>query len=155
MATCAFFGHSEYSYSSNEKKIENAILELIESGVCCFYSGYRGNFDTLCCEIVKKLKAEFPQIRLTMALSYHPNEEFWLPPCFDDSVYLLERKVPPQYAIVETNKLLVKKADVILSGVVFPFGGAYNAVTYAKKHGKDVREIAIEEEEDEKDRSKT
>ncbi len=145
MSSCAFFGHSEYTYLANEKKIENAILELIKSGVCCFYSGYRGNFDTICCEIVKKLRGEYPQISLTMVLSYHPDEEFRLPSCFDDSVYLLERKVPPQYAIVETNKLLVKKADIILSGVVFPFGGAYNAVTYAKKHGKDVREIDIED----------
>ena len=52
---------------------------------------------------------------------------FTLPEDFDDSVYLLERKVPKRLAIIETNKCLVDKADYIIAGVILHGGGtAFN-----------------------------
>ena len=60
---------------------------------------------------------------------------------FDDTLYLLERAVPPRYAIVETNKKIVEKADYVLSGVVHDWGGAATAVEYAIKRGKHVIDL--------------
>lgn len=140
MKICIFFGHRKTEYASAEKKIRSVCTDLIlKHDVAVFYNGFRGTFDDLCARVVRGLKKEFPRIRNILALSYPPKDP--LPNLFDESVYLLERYVPPRFAIAETNKLLVKKADFVVSDVTHPFGGAYNAVEYAKKQGKTVIEI--------------
>ena len=40
------------------------------------------------------------------------------------------------YAIIESNKCMVKKVDYIFSGIMHEWGGAWQAVNYAKKQGK-------------------
>ena len=139
MKSCAFFGHRDYDYEPMREQIGRLIADLIEKeGVTEFYSGFRGKFDVLCSGIVHELKVQYPQIGMTMVLSYHPKEDFVLPPFFDGSVFLLERPVPPEYAILETNKRLVERADFIFSGVIHPFGGAAKALEYAMKRQKKV-----------------
>lgn len=71
-----------------------------------------------------------------MVLSYYPASSFILPKYFDDSVYLLEKRIPPIRAIVETNKLLVERVDYIVSGIRRDYGGAYIAYRHAQKHKK-------------------
>ncbi|MBQ3019252.1 MAG: hypothetical protein IJD77_01520 [Clostridia bacterium] len=67
-------------------------------------------------------------------------EEYDLP-YFDDSVYVLEKKVLPRFAIIETNKALIDKVDFVVSGVYHSFGGALQAVEYAKRKGKSIVDI--------------
>ncbi len=119
------------------------ITDLIDNkGVTQFYSGFRGDFDVFCSNLVFGLKDLYPQIRNTMVLSYIPEEpkdrdySFKLPKCFDDSIYLLERKVPKRFAITETNKLVVDMVDFIVAGVLIHSGGAYSACEYALKRNK-------------------
>lgn len=76
-----------------------------------------------------------------MVLSYHPTKDFKLPACYDDSIYLLDRSVPHAYAILETNKRLVKITDIIVSGVTYDFGGAFKAVEYGRRKQKDIQNI--------------
>lgn len=138
MNSCSFFGHREsFRYNNCENKITNIIKDLIENhNVSQFYSGFRGKFETLCANIVCKSKNQYPHIINTLVLSYHPNKNFWLPSCFDNSVYLLEKKVPPKFAITYTNKRLVDISDFIVSGVDRNNGGAFAACQYAKRNNK-------------------
>ena len=69
-------------------------------------------------------------------LSYLPDKNFVLKDKYTDSVYLLERYVPPRYAILETNKLIVNKSDFIIVSTKNSFGGARTAREYAEKKGK-------------------
>lgn len=126
-------------------KLLRIIIDLIENkGVTRFYSGYRGDFDVYCSNLIQELKENYPQIKNTMVLSYIPESRgefdcvFTLPKCFDDSVYLLERKVPKRFAIIETNKCLVEAVDFIVAGVITHFGGAYSACEYAEKRKKPI-----------------
>ncbi len=138
MYSCAFFGHRTFDYGYIKGDVEACIVELIEKkGVTQFYCGGRGKFDRLCASIIKKLKEKYAFIRCTQVLSYIPKkkEEDSL---FDGSIYLLEQSIPPLYAIVETNKLLVDKVQYIISGVNYSFGGAYQAVEYANKRQKQI-----------------
>jgi hypothetical protein len=74
---------------------------------------------------------------MTLVLSYIPKEkEEYTSPYYDDSVYLLERRVPPPYAIIETNKAAVDKADFVVSGVKYSFGGAAQAVFVKNVNGE-------------------
>ncbi len=140
---CAFFGHRDVDYSGAEEEIREVVEELIERGVRRFINGDRGNFDRLCAKIVWEAKRASLQVTMTRAISYMPREHEKTPRFFDDPVYLLERRVPPRYAIAETNKLIVKMADVVVSGVIFPYGGAYEAVCYARRLGKEIIQIPV------------
>ena len=141
MSSCAIFGHSKYSYDGDREKIKAGISDLIKfNGVTEFFVGMRGNFDLLCVELLRKLKQEYSNIKVIRVWSYIPQENKGEEETFDGSVYLLERWVPPALAIVETNKCAVRKADYIFSGVAHSWGGAWTAVEYAKKMGKNVVE---------------
>lgn len=143
MKSCAFFGHRDMDYELQRERIREVLIALIEGeGVTQFYSGNRGNFDRTCSELVHELKALYPQIRITMVLSFRPTKDFKLPACYDDSVYLLERTVPHAYAILETNKKLVEMVDFIVSGVVYDFGGAYKAYNYARRKRKRIINVS-------------
>lgn len=123
------------------EKLLDILKDLIENkGVTQFYSGFRGDFDVFCSYLIYELKSSYPQLRNTMVLSYIPGakEDFWLPKCFDDSVYLLERSVPKRLAIIETNKCLVDTVDFVVAGVITTFGGAYMACEYAYKRKKPI-----------------
>ena len=61
-----------------------------------------------------------------------------MPDCFDDSIYLLEKRVPERLAIIETNKCLADKVDYIVAGVMTHGGGAYAALKYAHKRKKPI-----------------
>lgn len=138
MQSCAFFGHSEFDYNSYTEKLESIIKDLIlNKNVTHFYCGGRGDFDTICTRIMGRIRKEFPTIRYTLVYSYIPKASSLIEKQFDDSLYLLERNVPPKYAILETNKRIVDKVNFIVVGVCRHFGGAYKASVYAlnkKKH---------------------
>ena len=88
------------------------------------------------------LKKRFPRIKNTLVLSYIPAKDFSLPSVFDDSVYLLEKAVLPRFAITETNRLLVQKADFVVLGVQHKWGGAHQAIEYAKRQKKRILSVA-------------
>ena len=141
MKTCVFFGHGKEDYSPYIEELEEIIVNLIENeGVIQFYSGGRGKFDVICAEIVGNLRGKYSQIRNTLVLSYIPNnkQNFTLHERYDDSVYLLEKEVPPIFAISKTNEAMVEKADFIVAAVRYDWGGAQSAYCYAKRKKKQI-----------------
>lgn len=145
MKSCAFFGHRHLNVEQYREKLIQILIDLIENkGVTQFYSGFRGNFDYYCSALIYELKDRYPQIKNTMVLSYipevpdEPEYAFKLPKYFDDSIYLLEKRVPQRLAIIETNKCLVDKVDFIVAGVRTHYGGAYAALEYAYKRKKPI-----------------
>lgn len=147
--SCAFFGHRTMRAEQYKEKLLLIITDLIENkGVTQFYSGFRGDFDVYCSKLIYELKAHYPQIKSTMVLSYipqtppdKPEYTFKLPDYFDNSVYLLEKRVPQKFAIIETNKCLVDIVDYIVAGVALHGGGAYTAVEYAHKRKKPILSV--------------
>lgn len=145
MKSCTFFGHRKMNVLQYDEKLTNIVIDLIENkGVGQFYSGFRGDFDVYCSRLVHNMKKKYPHIKNTMILSYIPYSKagaeytFSLPDCFDDSIYILEKKVPPRLAIIETNKQLVDISDYIIAGLMFHGGGAYTACKYAYKRKKPI-----------------
>lgn len=142
LAICAFFGHRNFLYQKYENRISAYIMELItEKNVVQFYSGFRGDFDRLCAKLVYDIKFHYPHIVNTMVLSYHPKSDFMLPSYFDDSVYLLEKDIPPRFAITYTNRKIVDLSDYIISGALLKTGGAADACKYAISKKKVVLSI--------------
>ena len=145
MASCSFFGSSKGNFVGKKEFLRKIILDLINTkDVVQFYCGGRGAFDEICSSVVGEIRKDYPHIKNTQVLSYLPKEDFILNEKYTDSVYLLERYVPPRYAILETNKLIVQKSDFIIVSTKNSFGGARTAREYAEKKGKII--IDIDEE---------
>lgn len=142
MRSAAFFGHRNYGYENFRGKLREILTDLIENrSVTRFYNGFRGNFDVLCAEVVFELMQKKPSLENLLVLSYHPSADFRLPKYFNASVYLLEKPVPPKFAIFHTNRLTVDRADFIVSGVVFHRGGAFSACEYARRKNKIILDL--------------
>ena len=146
MSSCAFFGHRDFDYIPFEGKIRESIVNLIENeGVTSFYSGGRSKFENMCAHIVWELREKYSQIKNILVLSYLPKENFELDFYFDESVYLLDKKVPLKFAISHTNRKLVETVDYVISGVARNYGGAKTACDYAKRLRKPIINVVTGE----------
>ena len=144
MKACAFFGPRKWA-ADEEKELTDSIVYLIENyGVTQFFSGGRGAFDETASRIVGELRTKYPHIKNTLVLSYLPmkKEEYPLSKKYTDSVYLLERRVPPRYAILETNKAMIDRVDFIITSSNGSFGGACKACDYAVKKRKIIFDLS-------------
>ena len=147
MKTCVFFGHRDMNCQQYREKLKQILTDLIKyEGFTQFYSGGRGAFDNLCAETIAELKKSYPQIKNTLVFSYLPpsNTDFSLSPIYTDTLYALERYVPPRYAILETNKAMVDKADCLVVGITREWGGVWQAVEYAKRKKKRIINVCEE-----------
>ena len=141
MLSATFFGHRDFDYSPYRDRVRAIITDLVEvHGAIEFLNGFRGNFDRLCAEEVFLLKTHYPNIKNVLVLSYHDRQKE-LPQYFDESVYLLEKRVPPQYAISHTNREMILRADFVISGVCYHYGGAYAACKFAGQKKKTILDI--------------
>ena len=141
---CAFFGHRDVSSKVN-LLIENAIRQLIdEEKVDTFWVGRHGNFESLAITVLKKLKLEYPKIKIILIISYVQQLHYYgdsLP--FDGFDYPVDAELAPRkFAISARNKYIAKNADYIIAYVCRKYGGAYNALCIAKKHGKTIINLA-------------
>lgn len=141
MLSATFFGHRDFDYSPYRDRVRGIIVDLIEThGVKEFLNGFRGNFDRLCAEEVFHLKTCYRDVKNILVLSYHDRQN-GLPTYFDESLYLLEKRVPPQYAISYTNQMMILRSEFVVSGVRYHFGGAYTACRFAEQKKKMILDI--------------
>lgn len=146
MASCAFFGHSDFDYAPFRERLKETIVDLIENkDVTEFYSGGRGKFEKMCAHMVYQLSQTYPHIKNILVMSYRPGKNFELSYYYDESVYLLEKPVLARFAISYTNQKLVQSVDYVVSGVVRGYGGAYAACKYAKNHFRTVINVVTGE----------
>lgn len=139
MSAAAFFGHRDKDYTQYSGAISKIIEALIsDCGIDVFYNGARGNFDSVCAKAVYELKSKYSHVKQLMVLSYHPARDLYVPPWFDETIYLLENDCPPKFAISRTNFEIVKRCDYIISGATLDFGGAWTACEYAKRLNKKI-----------------
>ena len=145
MKKCCFFGHARFAYENCRETIKYIVIDLIEHhGVTVFYSGGRGDFDGMCTRIVGEVRKDYPHIENLKFLSYIPTSsaaDNYLAPYYTGTVYLLEKKVIPKFAISRTNEKAVDICDFVVSGVCRSYGGAQQAVKYANRKRKAVIEI--------------
>ena len=137
--TCTFFGHRDAT-EDIKPKIYEVLCELIENHQAdLFYVGNQGKFDAMVRSVLISLKEKYSHIRYYVVLAYLPKKDDF---DFSDTIYPegLEN-VPPRYAISRRNKELVKKSDIVITHVIYPWGGAAQFKEMAEKLGKRVTNI--------------
>lgn len=150
MGTCIFCGHS-HLYGQTELikgKCFTAVEELIISGIAdCFLIGNYGDFDHIAASVCLTLKRKYPQISVNLVLPYYcPHLDEYDKERYArfDSVITPELvETPHRYRIIKANEYMVDQADTVIAYVKYD-GGAAKTLEYAKKHKKQIINLANE-----------
>ena len=148
--TVAFFGH-RFVIEDIKDEIERVILENINSGEeLVFYLGGYGSFDYQCASVCKKIKNEIGNCETVLVTPYLTDshqekiKEWMKLKMYDSVLYPPLEKVPLKFAISKRNEWMISEADLIIVYVKRCFGGAYNALKYAKRKKKRIINLAGE-----------
>lgn len=97
--SCAFSGHRILGEDFDEKKLENEVRVLAESGTETFYCGMAEGFDLRAAECVLRLKKEYP-LKLIACI-----------PCAGQEKYFKEEEKKKYYEILEQCDLKTVLAE--------------------------------------------
>ncbi len=128
--------------TSNLKEVITSII--LKNSTTEFLCGHYGKFDILCFNILKKLQIEYPSIKINFVTPYiSPNYSKLteLKNIYDEIIYPNLENIPYKFAIIERNKWMIKKSDVVIAYVKRSFGGARKTLDFAQKQNKKIIEI--------------
>ena len=136
---CTFFGHRD-TPETIKPKLRNVLNDLIDNkNVNMFYIGDNGSFDRMAREILKELKNKY-KINYYVAIAYIPKKIDYKD--YSDTIYFDELNTKPyKLRIVERNKIMIKKSDIVVTHVTRIVGGAFEFKYLAEKKGKIVINI--------------
>ena len=143
MKSCFLFGHSDTPHdirSAIEAAVERQYLTY---GICQYYVGGYGSFDSMAASAVKRAKKRYRDISLYLLLPYHPAERhIETPEGFDGTFYPPLEKVPRRYAIVRANRYMIETCDSVIC-YVNHIGNTRKLLEYAQFRAKK-GELSIE-----------
>ena len=141
----AFVGHREVNdvwrlEEEIEKIAKDAMFmhEFVE-----FYLGRNGEFDLLAASALKRAQksSDRENSTLILVLPYHVKDEAYYESYYDSICYPNAPKVHYRAAITKRNEFMIDHADLLVSFVDTPSGGAYTAMRYAEKRGVPIRNL--------------
>jgi len=144
MATvCSFFGHRDVGEQIRPALAAEIEQHIAEHGVDTFYVGGYGHFDGMAAGILRELQKKYSHIAVFKILAYIPtgNTEHADDPThtiFPDGLEF----VPRRFAITHRNRWIVEASEYVIACVTFRYGGAYEALKYAKHKRKTVVNLA-------------
>lgn len=140
---CCGFGH-RFLFANIELELDEVIEKLItENGVDVFYTGGMGQFDEQFTNTVRKAKLKHNHISIILIKPYFSNElntnKEYYNYRYDDVMVCEESElVHPKAAIKKRNRWMVDECDFVIGYIQRDYGGAYDAVQYAKRMKKQV-----------------
>lgn len=145
--TCTGFGHREI-YKDMTEHIYNVVTAAVKLGCEEFLCGGYGEFDRQFASCVHRAKREFPHknIKLSLVLPYYRSSLKQIPQAesaiYDELVFPEEiENVHPKAAIKKRNRWMVEHSDMVLCYISHHWGGAYEAVKYARRRGVFTRNL--------------
>ncbi len=139
--TCCFFGHKKiFENEKLKEQLYNTIEKLIiEEGVNTFLFGSNSRFDTLCYELVTKIKVKYPYIKRIYVRAEYPtiNEQYrtHLLNYYEDTYY-------PAKAIGATKAAYIKRNYEMIDNSKFCI--VYCKMDYSPNNRKSGTKIALE-----------
>ena len=145
--TITFCGHSNFSFANTvkEKLRELLLQEIRKNPACKFYLGGYGDFDSLCLNILKELKIQFPNIESLFITPYLDDNYSKLETAklyYDGIIYPPLENVPRRFCISKRNEWMVNEADLVIAFVKYSWGGAAKTLEYAKRKKVDFFNLA-------------
>ena len=148
--TVTFFGHSTVTDFTDIKSLLYKTVKNVIAGEdkVTFYLGGYGDFDNIAARVCRELKSERKGIEVVFVTPYlTPSQQKKIREMedsrlYDSSIYPPLENISPRLAIIKRNEWMAESADVILAYVKYSHGGAFRAVTYAKRKGKKIINLA-------------
>lgn len=141
-----FCGHSEiYAQEPVRQWLVKTVEDLIAKGAEVFLLGGYGQFDQIAASVVWELKAKHSHIQSILVLPYLDKKIDTSH--YDDTTYPPLETVPRRYAISHRNRWMVDNADVVVSYVLYGWGGAATTLEYAERKQKVILRYSTEKEE--------
>ncbi len=136
-----FCGHRDFQAKRGEEEKFCKILESIEAEcqTLIFYCGGYGNFDRFASYCVYKFKRLHPLIKsyyISPYLSETHLQKKLIEGYYDGVYYPSLENIPQRFAIIKRNEWMVDQADIIVSCISNPCGGAARTLEYARRKGK-------------------
>ncbi len=137
---CTFFGH-RYAPETIKVTLRTTLMDLIENkNANMFYVGNNGAFDRMARELLKEFKKTH-KIDYYVVLAYIPQKMD--DNDYTDSIYFDELNSKPYTVrIVERNKLMINKSDIVVTYVTHITGSAAEFKALAERKGKIVINIS-------------
>ena len=142
LKACCGFGHREI-FGNITEKIVTAVKKAAEQGCELFYTGAMGEFDEIFSSAVRFLKKTYPEIKLVCVKPYLTKEinesGDYLYSLYDDIIIPTDlADIHYKTVITKRNQWIIDKCDVVIGYTIRDYGGAYKAIDYAKKKGKEI-----------------
>ena len=153
--TVSFFGHRQIDrFFDAEEKVAAVVRKLItEKEYVELLIGRDGEFDQIVSSTVKRAKRGLrdDNSELTWVMAYPKAEYANNADSFDeyyDRVEVCDEATQshPKSAIQIRNRSMVDRSDLVVCFVDHQSGGAYQTMQYAQKCGKEVINLALEDE---------
>lgn len=144
--TCCFTGHRKVPPAERQQisdRLEQTVIELIQSGVCYFGAGGALGFDTMAAQTILKLQKDYPQIKLILVLPCKTQTRGWREKDVEiyESIKKAANKVTytsEEYTrdcMLKRNRHLVDNSSVCVAYLTEATGGTAYTVDYARKRG--------------------
>ena len=138
---CCGFGHREIFSDISGILYQTIIRMISQYSVSVFYTGGDGEFDKLFATGVRRAKRLYPHVKLYLIKPYmlhslNRDKEFYR--AMYDDIIIPQEIMGCHYknAITQRNYWMISKSDYVISYITRDFGGAYNALRFAKKTDK-------------------
>ena len=138
--TICVSGHRYIGKDLNERRVEGFLVKLIEKGFDTFLIGMALGFDTLCFQILERLR-EKNSIKIIACIpcpsqpekfnKKQKEEYFRLLSVADEKVVLSQEYTP--FCMQKRNQFMVDNSFAVLCYLNKNSGGTFNTVNYAKK----------------------
>ena len=149
--TVSFFGHREVEGAAEiESRLERLLHDLItRKQYVEFLVGRDGEFDLLAASAIRRAVNQYGYGNTSIILvlpymkaEYRDNEQSYL--SYYDEVEICSESSEAHYksAIQVRNRCMVDRSNLVVCCIQHKSGGAYRTMQYAKKQGKQVRNLA-------------
>ncbi len=149
--TVSFFGHRLVERASEiEVGLEILLHDLItHKQYVEFLVGRDGEFDLLAASAIRRAVNQYGCGNTSLILvlpymkaEYRDNEQSYLDYYDEVEICADSSEVHYKSAIQVRNRCMVDRSDLVVCCIQHKSGGAYKTVLYAKKQGKQVRNLA-------------
>ena len=149
--TVSFFGHREVEGAAEiESRLERLLRDFItRKQYVEFLVGRDGEFDLLVASAIRRAVKQYGYGNTSIILvlpymkaEYRDNEQSYL--SYYDEVEICSESSEAHYksAIQVRNRCMVDRSNLVVCCIQHKSGGAYRTMQYAKKQGKQVRNLA-------------
>ena len=147
----AFFGHRVlHDMRKVEERLQPIVENLLRTNEYVeFYIGRQGEFDECVASVIKQSQRAISKDNSVMILTlpYTVKDIEFYEEYYDEIIIPDIGRPHPKVAITLRNQWMVDAADLVIAYVENSSGGAYKAMSYAKKMCKPIINIAVDYEE--------